>query len=278
MNRLRRLLRPVGLVAALLAPSACKKEPPKPSALSLKLADRTVAKVQPQGAFRYPLPYRLFVPPGHDKSKRYPLILYLHHGGNRGDDNLAQLNEELEKLIGDEVQGIEPTVVLAPQCPTADQWVNGAKQVPYQNYAQDKVPESDVAKLTLEVLALVRKEYGIDPARIYVTGSSMGASGTWDYITRYPGIFAAAITINGINDPSRAKVIQALPIWSFHGDKDKVSPVENTRAMVDALRKLGSPIKYTEVAGMGHDGGLVAYGDREAMRWLLAQRLAAAKE
>jgi predicted peptidase len=122
------------------------------------------------------------------------------------------------------------------------------------------------------VLKRVCAEYPIDADRVYVTGPSMGGSGTWDLITRHPGTFAAAVPVTGVNDPSRARVIAELPIWAFHGSRDEVSPVQNTRAMVAALRALGSPVRFTEIPDAGHDSWTRAYSDLDMYRWLFAQR------
>lgn len=271
---LRRAVIYAGTVAFALA--GCKKEPPPqepPTAEAKALAARMVGKIYEKDGYAYPLPYRLFVPEGYDAKRRYPLILYLHGAGGWGNDNVRHLNEDVAQLTSGMVQGIEPSFVLAPHCPAGDQWVNGAHAVPFTNYVQASVPESDAAKQVLKVLEEVQGGYSIDAARLYVTGPSMGGAGSWDYITRYPGLFAAAVTVNGVNDPSRASVIAKLPIWAFHGEKDEVAPVKNTRSMVQALKKLGSPVKYTELAGEGHGCNAAAYGNPEVWRWLLAQRL-----
>jgi predicted peptidase len=260
--------------ATLLTVLGCKKQEPEgpPTREALVLAERMIGKVYKKPGYAYPLPYRLFVPDGYDATRRYPLILYLHGGGVRGSDNIRHLTEVV-RLGSLAVQTIEAAFVLAPQCPTGDQWVNGARSVPFTNYVQAKVPESAAAKQTLEILSETIAEYSIDKARVYVTGPSMGASGTWDFITRYPGRFAAAVPINGINDPSRAAVIAQLPIWAFHGALDDVSPVSNTRAMVAELRKRGSPVTFSELPNQGHGCDGAAYDNPEVFRWLFAQRL-----
>ena len=80
------------------------------------------------------------------------------------------------------------------------------------------------------------------------------------------------IPVTGANDPTRAPVIATLPIWAFHGAKDSVAPVENTREMVTHLRTLGSPVKYTEYPDVGHESWHRAYAEPEVFPWLLAQR------
>ena len=100
----------------------------------------------------------------------------------------------------------------------------------------------------------------------------MGGSGTWDLVTRHPGLFAAAVPITGVSDPSRAQVIAALPVWAFHGTSDEISSIDNTRAMVEALRRLGSPVRFTALVGTGHDSWTEAYASPELFPWLFAQR------
>ena len=84
---------------------------------------------------------------------------------------------------------------------------------------------------------------------------------------------AAAVPMTGNNDPSQASRIAELPIWAFHGSEDRASPVENTREMVLALRALGSPVRYTEYKGVGHDIGSKPFADDALIEWLFAQKI-----
>lgn len=227
--------------------------------------------------YAYPLPYRLFVPDGYDPRRAYPLVVYLHGGGGRGADGLRHLTADVAALISDRVQALERSFVLAPQCPEGDEWVNRSDRPPFSNYDQARVPESDAARMVLEVIRIVQGRYAIDPDRIYLTGPSMGGSGTWDLVTRHPHVFAAAVPITGVNDPSRAAAIADLPIWAFHGARDEISSVDNTRVMVAALRRLGSPVRFTELDGVGHDAWTPAYGSLDTYRWLFAQRRGAGR-
>jgi len=222
--------------------------------------------------YGHPLPYRLFVPEGYDASRSYPLILYLHSSGGIGDDNKAQIEPAVSVLVSPVVQDVEKSFVLVPQSPAGVQWVNVSfDSTPFRNYHQDDIPESDGMKMVLEVLTRLQSEYSIDPERLYVMGSSMGGSGTWDIVTRHPHTFAAAITINGVSDPDKAEVIADLPIWAFHGEKDAVSDVNNTRNMIGALRRFGSRCQYTELAGMGHGIATRALEEPGLFPWLFSQ-------
>jgi predicted peptidase len=263
-------LRRVALLAAL-AVWGCRDEPRVPAAAQ-ELASRMLAGKFSRAGLVYDLPYRLFVPAGYSESRRYPLIVYLHPSGSNGTDNVRQLGPPIATLIGP-VQAVEPAFVLVPQAPEGDKWVNGSAGPPFLNYRQTERPQSPATQLVLLGIDELEGKYAIDADRIYLTGASAGGAGTWDLITRNGvGRFAAAVPVTGANDPSRAAVIAHLPIWAFHGAADVVSPVDNTREMVANLRALGSPVKYTEYPGVGHDSSDRAYAEPELFSWLFAQR------
>lgn len=217
--------------------------------------------------------YRLYIPEGYNSSEKYPLILYLHGGGGNGDDNKSQIGPIAEKIISPLFQDISKSFVMLPQCPKGEQWLNtNFRNTPFTNYDQDSIPESDSMKMIIKALSNLGKDYNIDKTRIYITGYSMGGSGTWDIIIRYPDIFAAAVPVTGVSDPSKAKSISDLPVWAFHGVKDEISSVENTRNMIRELKNNGSPCKYTEYQDIGHDLWTSAYNDSEMVKWLFSQQ------
>jgi predicted peptidase len=263
-----------GAMFVAVALSACRNEPPLPPGAQ-ELAARMLAGKFSRPGMAYDLPYRLFVPAGYSEARRYPLIVFLHASGSNGTDNLRQLTPSIGVMIG-RVQTIEPAFVLVPQAPKGDKWVSGSGGAPFRNYRQEDRPQSPAAQLVLVGIDELEENYAIDPDRIYLTGASAGGAGTWDLITRNgTGRFAAAVPVTGANDPSRAAVIARLPIWAFHGAEDDVSPVENTREMVRGLRALGSPVRYTEYPGVGHDSWGRAYAEPELFPWLFAQKRAA---
>jgi predicted peptidase len=256
------------LVAAAL--SGCRSEPALPPGAQ-ELAARMLAGKLSRPGLAYDLPYRLFVPAGYSDARRYPLIVFLHGSGSNGSDNLRQLTPSVGVIIG-RVQSIEPAFVFVPQAPEGDKWVSRSVGPTFHNYRQEDRPQSPAAQLVLAGIDELQATYAIDPDRIYLTGASAGGAGTWDLISRNgTGRFAAAVPVTGANDPSRAAVIARLPIWAFHGAEDAVSPVENTREMVRNLRALGSPVKYTEYPGVGHDSWTRAYAEPELFTWLFAQ-------
>jgi predicted peptidase len=205
--------------------------------------------------------YRLFIPTGYNKENSYPLILWLHGSGGAGTDNTAQIS-------GDQISGTRiwtqpqtqkdyPAFVLVPQNP--GNWVER------MNGLTSKM------LLVLELLERLKTEYNIDAARIYVAGQSDGGYGTWNLLTQRPELFAAAIPLCGAGEPRLASRVTQVPIWVFHGQRDDVVPVRESRKMVAAIRKAGGNPKYTEYARVKHDVWIYAFREPELIPWLFSQ-------
>lgn len=237
-----------------------------PSQVSAITADDLQAKTYTDEAGRA-LPYRLLVPANYDATKKYPLVLFLHGAGERGNDNLKHL-----KVVSSPLEFVasakEPVFFIAPQCPAETRWVDRPRNK--GSYSIDEVPLSENLQLVLKILAQVQKEYSIDASRLYVTGLSMGGFGSWYLISRFPEKFAAAIPICGGGDPSRAASMQSIGIWAFHAADDKVVPVTSSRDMIRALWAAGHNPSYTEYTSGGHNSWDRAYRTPGLMDWMLA--------
>ncbi len=221
------------------------------------------------------LPYRLVRPEGVEADKKYPLVLLLHGGGERGSDNAKTLvwfwDAKKPSLLTREEFVREKAFAVIPQCPDGKQWVD----VPWDKGSYTTPKISEPLKLTFELLDALLVDLPIDPDRVYVTGLSMGGYGTFDMVQRRPDLFAAAVPVCGGGDPSRA--VASVPFWVFHGEKDQVVPVSGSRDMVAALRKAKGKPRYTEYAGVGHNSWSPAFEERELWSWLFAQRRPARK-
>ena len=215
------------------------------------------------------LKYRLLVPQDYDPAKKYPLVLFLHGAGERGDDNERQLIHGMGDLVQPAMRKRHPAFVVAPQCPEEKRWVD----VPWEA-ASHSLPEqaSESLTLVLQLLAELPQEFSIDPDRIYVTGLSMGGFGTWDLLARKPELVAAAIPICAGGDPKHVARFKDIPIWVFHGDQDAAVKVERSREMVQALEAAGGQPIYTEYEGVGHNSWAATYANRAVWDWLFAQR------
>ncbi len=191
------------------------------------------------------LPYRLFIPDGYSKAKRYPVVLMLHSAGDRGTDNNLQLSQtRMATCWADSVaQLTHPCFVVAPQVPLTGGWSSGPTS-PIR-------PELALANDILDSLA---REFPVDTNRFYVTGFSMGGNGTWEIIMRFPGRFAAAVPMAGGTAPAYASLCGDIPIWDFHGTADAMVPVQYSRVMMDSLRALGRTVVYTHCHNLDCSG------------------------
>ena len=217
----------------------------------------------------YEIPCRLLRPPKSDDATVYPLVLFLHGAGERGDDNRAQLTHGVAEFY--QRRNEHPCFVLAPQCPTGERWVevDWNRETGTGTFGQS--PSKPMAAAWGAVRKLLKEE-SVDPTRVYVTGLSMGGFGTWFAAGHYRASLAAAAPVCGGGDPSWAAKYEGLPLWAAHGIDDSAVPVKRTREMVDAIRSAGGGIGVTEYPDVGHNSWTPFYADDQFHDWLFAQR------
>jgi predicted peptidase len=214
--------------------------------------------------------YRLLGPKSITPGTRYPLVIFLHGAGERGNDNLSQLKYFPTWMAEQSARKAHPCFVLAPQCRDEQKWVD-VDWSKIESTPQSPTPTVDMLAVIAALEDTLQRE-PIDPARIYLTGLSMGGYGSWDLAARMPDRFAAVLPICGGGDGATATKIKDLPIWCFHGDADTAVRVERSRTMIEALRAAGGAPKYSELAGVGHDSWTPAYRDPDVLAWLFAQK------
>ena len=212
------------------------------------------------------MPYRLFSPENSTRNKRYPLVVFLHGGGGRGDDNLKQIQGGngfiIDLLTKSDSQAKFPCFVVAPQSPQQEGWIEN-----------DSITPTNQLQLVLELIGHLERSFSIDTNRRYVLGQSMGGFGTFAIVTMQPKMFAAAVSICGGGDESRAGRIAQVPMWAFHGDRDEAVRVERSRNMIAAIRKAGGTPRYTEYTGEGHLIWSKVVKEPELLPWMFAQSL-----
>jgi len=216
------------------------------------------------------MPYQLSMPDVAE-GRQYPLVVCLHGALGRGTDNQARGIHAYNVLKSSRVQAEHPSFLLVPQCAKGFQWVD----TPWKSgsYNLDTIQESVYMKKVHALILQIMETYPVDPARVYVTGQSMGGFGTWDLVLRHPELFAAAVPVCGSGSPSRAAQIKNLPIWFFHGAKDPTVPVRGAREMAAALEAAGSRVfKYMELPEGGHVIMGEAWKSPGLIEWLFAQR------
>lgn len=236
------------LALATILLSACQTKPNLPA---MRLSENHVTIVTQQ-AYRY----LRYVPSGYrgDAQQRWPLVLFLHGAGERGDDLRLVKKHGLPKLVE---QGTDfPFVMIAPQCPPGEWW--------------------NVVALEGLIDEVARRER-IDRDRIYLTGISMGGFGTWALAIRRPERYAAIVPVCGGGERQQARWLRDLPIWAFHGDADEVVPLERSQEMIAAIERAGGAPRLTVYPGVKHDSWTATYESPEIYEWLLAQRLSGRK-
>ncbi|MDB5223113.1 MAG: prolyl oligopeptidase family serine peptidase [Chitinophagaceae bacterium] len=208
--------------------------------------------------------------PDADPLRKYPLIIFLHGSGERGNDNEAQLKWGVMNFADDQAMRMYPAFVIAPQCPANMEWANFTNN---KNSLEMRLQPSPSKPMEL-VIALIQqliKNSSIDTNRIYITGLSMGGYGTFDAIERYPHLFAAAVPVCGGGDVSKASSIAHIPAWIFHGAEDAAVNPQLSIDMAGALTKAGAHPGLTVYPGVGHFSWLGAYSDKLMMEWLFRQ-------
>ena len=221
--------------------------------------------------------YQVYVPQDFDPKKKWPVILFLHGVGERGDDGLQPTDVGIGHAIRANASRF-PFIVVMPQCRKDKRWIHAEMQAQAMAALEQSI-----------------REFHGDRDRLYLTGLSMGGYGTWDMTAKFPGKFAAYVPIcGGIYGPAKvpdahvglagdpnvadpyaetARRIGSTPIWIFHGGADDTVPVEESRKMAQALQAAKANVRYTEYPGVGHNAWDRAYAEPELIPWLLAQYL-----
>lgn len=195
------------------------------------------------------LSYLLYLPKDYERQESWPLLLFLHGAGERGDDLKLVKRHGPPKLVA-EGQDF-PFIIVSPQCPK-DRWWE-----------------------PIELLALlddVGGKYKVDADRVYLTGLSMGGFGTWRLAFQATDRFAAIAPICGGGEKYWAKRMAKLPVWAFHGAKDAGVPPERSQLMVDELAKNGGHPKLTIYPEAEHDSWTETYNNPELYKWLLEHK------
>jgi predicted peptidase len=213
------------------------------------------------------LPYRLLKPKNSTGTEKFPLVIFLHGAGERGNDNDAQILHIVDLFTNPQNRTKYPCYVLAPQCPKGEWWASHNKD---GSMKKDPTPSM---KLLIELIEKICRENSIDPTRVYITGVSMGGFGTWDLLARFPNRFAAAVPICGGGDEAIAPMIKHIPQWIFHGAKDNVVHPRQSRKMVKALQSAGGIPGYTEYPDVAHNSWVQAYQEPYLLPWLFRQKI-----
>lgn len=221
------------------------------------------------------LRYRLLLPENFDKSKKYPLVLFLHGAGERGSDNEKQLIHGMPRFVEAGNRKSLPCIVIAPQCPLNQSW-NSAKTnrdvTPVVREFDYTKPITKPLELAIDLTNSIINEGAVDKKKVVIVGLSMGGMGTFEAVGRFPKLFVNAAPICGGGDTKFYSKKQAkVDFWIFHGGADNTVDAKYSRAMYARLQELKANVKYTEYPGVGHNSWDNAFAEPEFLPWLLGK-------
>ncbi|AGA29711.1 family 16 glycoside hydrolase [Singulisphaera acidiphila] len=193
--------------------------------------------------------YSVSLPPGYDGSKEFPVVMFLHGSGERGDDGIISAQVGLGSAVFGRPEDY-PFIAVYPQARKS--WK----------------ADSEDSKAALAALDDVLKNYKADPKRVALTGLSMGGSGSWDLAAAQPERFVAVVPICGQGEVGSAAKLKSVPVWVVVGDADGQKTVINAREMTQALRDAGAKVHETEYRGVPHNSWDRAYNDPALLKWL----------
>lgn len=205
------------------------------------------------------LDYLFMKPLEYDTTLKYPLVICLHGGPQSVKFKKALITEPAPLLSKRLNREKYPAFLFVPQAPPAQSWGG----MPYA---------SSIDTLLIEAIQSLKESYAIDEDRLYLTGISMGGYGTWHLLGTHAEMFAAAIPMCGAGDPSMASNMVDVPVWAFHGSKDKNVPVSGSRQMIVAIEEAGGDPKYTEFPGVAHHVWPHVQETDGVLDWLFEQK------
>ncbi|GAB3420453.1 carboxylesterase family protein [Niabella aquatica] len=221
------------------------------------------------------LPYRLLLPDNYDPHKKYPLVIFLHGAGERGNDNEKQLTHGAALFLKNENRAQFPAIVVFPQCSQRSFWSNvkitGAGKDRSFDFTAGGTPTFPM-QLVMELTRQLFDKYNVQRKKVYVMGLSMGGMGTFELVNRMPQTFAAAIPICGGASTATAPNLKSVKWWVFHGAKDDVVPPKYSEEMVAAMKKNKVNVMFTLYPDANHNSWDAAFAEPGLLNWLFSQQ------
>ncbi len=223
------------------------------------------------------LNYRILYPKDFSEENSYPLVLFLHGAGERGNDNESQLVHGADLFLKKENREQFPAVVIFPQCPKDDYWANvevDRDQFPLKFDFHFEEGSTQAMKMVMKLMDSVSERSFVDKDRIYLGGLSMGGMGTFELLARKPEMFAAAIAICGAAQPETAgNYRKNLPIRIFHGLQDNVVPPKFSKDMAAAINKNGGNASLRLYKEANHNSWDSAFAECDLLDWLFSYKM-----
>lgn len=209
--------------------------------------------------------YTVFVPQGYTPAKKWPVILFLHGAGERGHDGVLPTMYGLGPLVRERAANF-PFVVVFPQCED----MHGRLLTAWS-------PSTPDGQRALKILEQVEKDYSIDTKREVLSGWSMGGYGAWELAATYPERWLSVVPVSGGGDAALAEKLKSVPLWAWHGARDRSVRPDASRQMIEAIRAAGGNPRYTELAEGDHNVWVQAFGNDSLYAWMLSPQSDPAK-
>lgn len=184
-------------------------------------------------------PYVVSVPADFDKSKKYPLLVYLH-GSESYETNLPNY------LIPEGFIAVSP-------------FGRGTSNAFTRDNAQEDIAEA---------IDAVREDFPIDDTRILLTGFSMGGYGVYRTYFETPQKYRAIAIFSGgpslgknyakglpapdFMDEKNLIPFKGVPVFIFHGEKDRNVSFAVTKELMSKLEKIGAQVEFAFDTEEGH--------------------------
>ena len=215
------------------------------------------------------LPYRLLLPKNFDNDKKYPLIIFLHGAGERGNDNELQLVHGKDLFINMNKNNTFPSIVVFPQCSKNSYWANVSRINNSFSFLGDPT-ENKSLKLVEGMINELQSDFKINSNQIYVGGLSMGGMGTFELVYRNPDMFAAAFAICGGANPKIGEKISKTNWRIYHGDKDFVVPVKLSIDMYNSIKSFNKNVYLKIYPNVNHNSWDNVFREPDLFKWLFS--------
>lgn len=211
-------------------------------------------------------PYCLILPENYNPKKQYPLILFLHGGGERGVDNHSQMKYVSGLFFDKQFRKNMPCLILLPQCPDGEYWVN----VDRINWKfPEKTTEKEQLNSVVELIGKLVDNKKVDPRQISAVGLSMGGMAVLNLVRDYPDLLRSAISVCGATNIEALKKAEVkTPVWFIHGDSDPVVPAYFSREAYAVMKEKNDNCRYTEYQKTMHDSWSKAFAEPDFLSWL----------
>lgn len=195
------------------------------------------------------LPYQKATIPGlGDKAS---LVIYLHGGTSKGNDNEAQMQEPgIETISTWLSENNRKAIMLVPQCPTNLSWLGTMQDAIVcllQNYIDRGVADAD---------------------KVYIFGGSMGGTGTWNMLSNHPDFFAAAMPVAGNPTGLNAEAVSKTPLFTVMGTADRIMNISYVETFLKDMDGYQAEYKFDIEEGWTHENVCENSYTAERLNWV----------